>query len=147
MVKKLKKKVIEQIESNLGSATTAEEAKAALAICQEDKELYHGTFAIFGKYCRNCYLGGVGFENVPQHSVAECKQLGNRCFVECRNCANGECHWIDDCPKRFAHNHPNQQVQWQAQQAAQQAANNQANNQDGGGLMNPFQSVNETVQQ
>lgn len=93
---------IAQIEATLCAATTPVECRAALQMCQEDPKLYPGTFAIFGKFCRNCYLSGMGFANTPQHSVAECKAMGNPCWVECRNCADGSCHWIDDCPIRKA---------------------------------------------
>lgn len=91
---------IDAVVAKLERATSAAEAKTALQKCQDEPGLYPATFALFGRYCRNCYLTGMGWKHTPAHSVAECKLLGTRCMIECRNCKNGECHWIDDCPLR-----------------------------------------------
>ncbi|CAD7951369.1 unnamed protein product [Amoebophrya sp. A25] len=91
---------IETVTGRLEAATSLDECKQALADCHNDKSLYAATYSLFSKYCRNCYLSGVGFANVPQHSVSECKMLGTPCMIECRNCLDGICHWIDDCPMR-----------------------------------------------
>lgn len=100
--KEIEQEVINEVETALMSAgTNPAEARAAYSLCQENPKLYPGLFAIFGRFCRNCFLGGCGFINTPQHTVAECKALGNPCWVECRNCSNGVCHWIDDCPVRL----------------------------------------------
>lgn len=76
--------------STFGAAdATPEAAKQAYDACHGTPKLYTACFSIFGRFCRNCFLSGVGWTNTPQHTVAECKAQGNPCWVECRNCGDG----------------------------------------------------------
>ena len=46
------------------------------------------------EYCRNCFIAGKGF---AKHTLYECQQLGNACYIRCQKCKEGN-HWATDCP-------------------------------------------------
>ncbi|CAD7947795.1 unnamed protein product [Amoebophrya sp. A120] len=91
---------VDEVMTKLQAAGSLDECKKAMLHCQDDERLKYACYAIFGKRCRNCYLMGLSWQNLPSHTVAECKALGNPCMIECRNCPGESPHWLDDCPKK-----------------------------------------------
>eukprot|EP00959_Pyramimonas_sp_CCMP1952_P117525 2456899-Pyramimonas_sp.AAC.1 len=50
--------------------------------------------------CRNCLLSKKG---AVRHSLKECRDAGNPCFIPCTKCTkagrkDGILHWVSDCP-------------------------------------------------
>lgn len=94
------------VEKTLAMAQPGDEqkARAAISCCKTNPTLKYGLISIFTRYCRNCYLAGSGWENTPEHSLAECRELGNPCNFPCRICGDGvSMHWDDDCPRDRRH--------------------------------------------
>ena len=54
-------------------------------------------YAIFNKWCRNCWAAGRGWMG---HQLSACRQAGTPCALECPACGNGAYHWAEDCPKK-----------------------------------------------
>ena len=45
--------------------------------------------------CRNCWAAGQGFK---EHTLGQCSQMGNKCFLMCPKCKQGK-HWASTCNK------------------------------------------------
>ena len=54
-------------------------------------------YVIFYHWCRNCWAAGKGW---VKHSLAQCRQAGNPCVLQCPMCNNGQLHWAEQCPKK-----------------------------------------------
>ena len=65
------------------------------------REAFHADknalYLIFYHCCRNCWAAGKGW---VKHSLAQCRQSGNPCSLQCPMCGNGQLHWAEQCPKK-----------------------------------------------
>ena len=56
----------------------------------KNNTIFHKAFRVA---CKNCYVGGLG---CWAHSIQQCMQKGNKCFLPCLKC--GGSHWTNNCP-------------------------------------------------